>query len=207
MTESTDGRSRDRGATERALVRAARETLAATGFQGFGVNAVARRAGCDKQLIYRYFGGLDGLIDAIGVEIADDLGRALQSLAPAGPPASYRELIERMMLGFLQVLRDDPLMQKTMVWEIAEPSDAVRRLTVARSKIMMAWVAQVRGDLTPPPGVDVGAANAMLLAAIQHLVLSGGAAGQFAGLPLASDADWERVRKAVKAMVGAVYAG
>ncbi|MFN6986979.1 MAG: TetR/AcrR family transcriptional regulator, partial [Rhizobium oryzihabitans] len=63
-------RVKDRAATEKAIFNAARSLLAEEGFQGFGINAVARRAGCDKQLIYRYFGGLDGLIEAIG----EDLG-------------------------------------------------------------------------------------------------------------------------------------
>ena len=58
-------RPRNRAGTERAIFIAARTLLAEEGFQGFGVNAVARRAGCDKQLIYRYYGGLNGLIDAI----------------------------------------------------------------------------------------------------------------------------------------------
>ena len=76
-------RSRDRAATEEMLVKAAREVLASDGFQGLGINAVARQAGCDKQLIYRYFGGLDGLVDAIGTEIADDLRRSLQPTSVA----------------------------------------------------------------------------------------------------------------------------
>lgn len=198
-------RQRDRSATEEMLVKAARDVLAADGFVGLGVNAVARRAGCDKQLIYRYFGGLDGLVDAIGAEIADDLRKSLQPLAALGQPSSYRELVERMLLGFLQALRTDTLMQKIMAWEIASPSELVQRLTLARSKSMMIWVAESRGALVPPPGVDVGATNAVLLAAIQHLVLSSAAAGQFAGLPLRSDADWERVRGIVKALVAHAY--
>jgi AcrR family transcriptional regulator len=203
--QNNDQRPRDRAATEAALVKAARQVLAECGFQGLGINSVARVAGCDKQLIYRYFGGLDGLVEAIGVEIADDLRRSLQPLSALGQAGSYRELVERMMLGFLQALRGDALMQKIMAWEIAEPSEQVQRLTLARSKSMTDWVMESRGKLTPPAGVDVGATNALLLAAIQHLVLSGAAAGQFAGLPLKAEADWERVRGAVKAMVGAMY--
>jgi AcrR family transcriptional regulator len=198
-------RTRDRAATEEALIEAAREVLASDGFQGLGINAIARAAGCDKQLIYRYFGGLEGLVDAIGAEIADDLRKSLQPLAALGQPGSYRELVERMLLGFLQALRTDTLMQKIMAWEIASPSDLVQRLTLARSKSMMIWVAESRGTLTPPAGIDVAAANAVLLAAIQHLVLSSVAVGQFAGLPLKSEANWERVRLVVKAMVAAAY--
>jgi AcrR family transcriptional regulator len=200
-----DQRPRDRAATEAALVRAARQVLAESGYQGLGVNAVAREAGCDKQLIYRYFGGIEGLVDAIGREIADDLRRSLQPLSALGQPSTYRELVERMMLGFLQALRNDALMQKIMAWEVAEPSALVQRLTLARSRSMMTWVAESRGSLQPPPGVDVGATNALLLAAIQHLVLGGGAVGQFAGLPLVSEADWERVRVAIKSTVAAIY--
>ncbi|MDP3899324.1 MAG: TetR/AcrR family transcriptional regulator [Mesorhizobium sp.] len=202
-----ENRGRDRAATEAALVAAARAVLAEEGFVGLGINAVARRAGCDKQLIYRYFGGLDGLVDAIGNEIGDDLRRSLQPLAALGQAGSYRELVERMMLGFLQALRDDALMRRIMAWEIASPSELVQRLTRARSKSMMAWVAESRGTLVPPAGVDVAATNAVLLAAIQHLVLSSAAAGQFAGLTLTSEADWERVRAVVKAIVAGAYAG
>ncbi len=200
-------RPRDRAATEEGLVAAAREVLAEGGFQGFGVNAVARRAGCDKQLIYRYFGGLEGLVDAIGAGIAEDLRNRLQPLASRGRPASYREFVEHMMLGFLEVLRNDRLLQKIVAWEIADPSDLVQRLTLARSKAMTEWVAASRGALKPSASVDVAATNAVLLAGIQLLVLGGAAAGQFAGLPLTSDADWERVNDAIKAMVAAVYPG
>ena len=62
--------ARDRSATSARILKAATELLAEGGFQNFGVNAVARRAGCDKQLIYRYYGGMDGLVDAIGGELA-----------------------------------------------------------------------------------------------------------------------------------------
>ena len=37
------------------------------GLEGVGVNALARAAGCDKVLIYRYFGDLDGVYAAFAV--------------------------------------------------------------------------------------------------------------------------------------------
>src|SRR6185295_11786660 len=79
-----DTPTRDRAASERALVAAAVEVLADAGFRSFGVNAVARAAGLDKQLIYRYFGGLEGLVAAVGEEVAARLGRRLSPLAALG---------------------------------------------------------------------------------------------------------------------------
>lgn len=201
MTETP--RSRDRAKTEEAIVAAARQTLAEDGFQGFGVNAVARRAGCDKQLIYRYFGGLDGLVDALGADIASWIET---SLADAGaPPTTYAELAERLILGFLDALRANPLVQRIAAWETAAPSPLVDRLTAARGMAMGRWMAKMRGDLIPPDGLDAPALNVFLIAAVQQMVLSGAAAGSFSGVPLASEADWDRIRAAARLIVRRVY--
>ncbi len=61
---------RNRRDTEDKLVRAVGAVLEISGFQKVGVNLLARTAGVDKVLIYRYFGGLDGLLSAFG-ESAD----------------------------------------------------------------------------------------------------------------------------------------
>ena len=61
-------KTRDREATRARLIAAVGNLLAREGFKGLGVNAVAREAGVDKVLIYRYFGGLPELIVAFGRE-------------------------------------------------------------------------------------------------------------------------------------------
>jgi hypothetical protein len=68
------------------------------------------------------------------------------------------------------------------------------------------WMHQMRGDLTPPAGVDAPAVNAVLIAAIQQLTLSASANGEFSGLPLRNDEDWNRTTQAIRALIDAVYA-
>jgi AcrR family transcriptional regulator len=199
-------RPRDRQATRRAILFAAREVIAESGFQEFGINAVARRAGCDKQLVYRYFGGLEGLIDAIGGELGFWVRDSLRPIAALGPPASYAELAERLALGFLEALRGDPLVQRIAAWEIAAPSAGVQRLAIARSRGLVAWMAEQRGDLTAAEGLDAPALNAIVIAAIQQLVVSAAASGQFAGLRLKTEKDWDRIRAALRTLVAAAYA-
>ncbi|WP_419253349.1 TetR/AcrR family transcriptional regulator [Caulobacter sp. ErkDOM-YI] len=208
MSETPDpprASGRDRARTEAALVAAARQVLAEAGFQGFGVNAVARQAGCDKQLIYRYFGGLDGLVEALGVDLAARIEAGL-SQGAAEPPRTYAELAERLILGFLDALRGDPLVQRIAAWEVAGPSPLVDRLTVARGQALGRWMARMRGDLTPPAGLDAPALNLFLIAAVQQLVLSASAAGAFSGVPLRSEADWDRVKAAALLIIQRVYA-
>lgn len=197
-------KARDRGRTEETIIAAARQVLAESGFQGFGVNAIARQAGCDKQLIYRYYGGLDGLAEAIGNDVANSLGRQLTEQMRGAPAISYGDLIERLVLGFIDVLRADPLLQRVVAWEISEPTPMVLRFAAARAFVLRRWVERERGSLMPPYGVDVAALNAVLIAAAQQLVLQASATGGFAGITL-DDAGWARIRTSVQQIVRAAY--
>ena len=71
---------------------------------------------------------------------------------------------------------------------------------------MAAWIQRMRGALAPPSGIDAPAANAMIIAGLQHVVLTSVTAQGFGGLPLSSDADWERLRSTLRQMIGRIYA-
>ena len=53
---------RDKDQTKQKILQAVGKLLATGG--GLGVNVIAREAGVDKVLIYRYFGGLPELLRA-----------------------------------------------------------------------------------------------------------------------------------------------
>jgi len=91
---------RNRQQTEKRIVDAAINLLAEEGFQGFGVNAVASRAGVDKVLIYRYFNGLDGLLSFIGeTEVLYPSAAAMLDTDLAGFYRNYRSALEDNALG------------------------------------------------------------------------------------------------------------
>ncbi|MDX2275409.1 MAG: TetR/AcrR family transcriptional regulator [Hyphomonadaceae bacterium] len=184
---------------------AAKLVLAEDGFQSFGVNAIARRAACDKQLIYRYFGGLEGLADAIGADLALKLADDLTPLSDAERPTSYGALSKILILGLLDLLRRDPIMQQIIAWELAAPSPLVSRLVAERGKRLGAWMHALRGSLTPPAGIDAPATNALLIASTQQLVLSASSSGALAGMPIKTEADWQRARSALIALIDGVY--
>ena len=196
---------RNRDATRARILKAATELLAEDGFQNFGVNAVARRAGCDKQLIYRYYGGMDGLVDTIGGELASWIGERMPVGGNSGFMLTYGDLVEHMMMLFMQALRNDPLTRRIIAWEVSDNSPQVRRLSEARSKALGLWIEKVRGAMPPPKGIDPFALNAILLAAVQHVVLAGATAERFAGLELTSEKDWDRVAQAIRRLVRGVY--
>ena len=198
-------RAKNRANTESAIFHAARDLLADEGFQGFGINAIARRAGCDKQLIYRYYGGLDGLLDAIGADLGDWVKERIPEDAGGMFLLTYGDLMERLALLYMEALRQDPLICKIMAWEVSKDTPQVRRLAVARSKALGKWLDRMRGSLGAPKGIDATTVNAILFAAIQHLVIASVATGEFAGLALQNDKDWNKVATSVRRLVRGIY--
>ena len=84
---------RDRAGKQRVLIRAFDGVLREQGAQGLGVNAVLKRAGVGKNLLYKYFGDLAGLARAWGrgtellpgeVEITGKDTRAYERMTTAG---------------------------------------------------------------------------------------------------------------------------
>ena len=202
--DTAPDRTRDRSRTEEAILAAARDVLIEKGFGAWGVNAIARAAGCDKQLIYRYFGGLDGLAEALGTDVARAIETAL-SVAPSQPAASYAELVARLLDALVEVLRGNPLMQRIIAWELSEPNALTHSFAQARSRALADWIARLRRDLAPPANIDAPAINAVLIAAVQQMVLGSAATGSFAGLPLCDESDWDRVRLAIRSLALAAY--
>jgi AcrR family transcriptional regulator len=196
---------RDRNATSARILKSAMDLLAESGFQNFGVNAVARRAGCDKQLVYRYFGGMEGLVEVIGRELAGWVEEKMPDNGGGGFLLTYGDLMERFLILLLEALRGDPLMRKIIAWEVSENTPQVRMLAEARSKALTQWLDRVRGGMQPPKGVDSGMVNAVLIGAVHHLVLSGAVGERFAGLSLRTSKDWDKAAQAVRKLVRGVY--
>src|SRR5512137_2267848 len=109
------GRGRDREATERRILDAAGRLLARDGFSGLGINAVAREAGVDKVLIYRYFGGIEALLDTWGREV---LGRAEPRRGDGGasPATSAADRAAEALVAFARAARQDPQALEVMRW-------------------------------------------------------------------------------------------
>lgn len=189
--------TRNRDETRQRILDAALDLVAEEGFAALGVNAVARRAGADKQLIYRYFGGLDGLMAAAGTEVAERMATAL-STAPIAA-ATYGGLIEGLAAALLRHLIQDRLYRQLRLMEASAPSPATESFHQARGAALAAWLADRRGSLTPPAGTDAPAINAVIIAAIEGIAILGPA-----GMPV-EEAE-TRLLPVLQAMLRAAYA-
>jgi len=198
VTFRRNARERNRAGTEGRILEATGRLLARRGFASFGINAVAREARVDKVLIYRYWGGLDGLMAAYG--------RTSNFWPPTEEtlPSAESDSGERAVAGLKALLRGvraRPLTQEILRWELVEHNALTDHLADVREQRGLEALARLgvlekgRGD------VDVAAVAALLTAGIIHLVLRAKTAPAWLGVPLRGTDGWARIEGAIEAIV------
>jgi len=202
MKAKTIAQERDRDATRKRILDAAAKVLSEDGYAAFGVNAVAREAGCDKVLIYRYFGGLEGLAETLGERLDVWLGPMLKPTGIEG----YGAVMAQVLRDYLKALRGNPLLKRILAWELQDTNDLTRQLGAAKSRAVSQWFQGVRAQSGPPPAdVDAPAINAVMIAAAHHLALREAHDGTFAGLDLTLPETWPRIEAAMNLLLARAY--
>jgi AcrR family transcriptional regulator len=114
-------RQRDATATRARLLDAAEAQFAAHGFAGSRVDEIARAAGINVQLIYRYFGDKSGLhqavFDRLFLQAARSLEQAVCSLPPDTPP---KERFTREIGSYFDFVWTHPNFASFSLWSLAE---------------------------------------------------------------------------------------
>jgi len=196
---------RNRDATRERILTAVGDLLAREGFSGLGVNAVAREAGVDKVLIYRYFGGIEALLDTWGREVlAESSGSAAAPEAPAGDVA---DRAAGALLGFARAVRERPQALEVMRWELVEDNALTRRLAELREAAGFADLVRLGVDEARARAVDLPAVAAVLSAGLLHLALRARTAPRWLGIPLRTRRGWARLEGAAALLVRAALAG
>lgn len=195
---------RDKHITSKRLISAVGSLLAKKGFKGIGVNAVAREAGVDKVLIYRYFGGLPGLISTFGKE-GDFWPSSLELAGGDLQKFSHLPLEKRLSeLGsnFIQALRKRPLTQAIMAWEMIESNELTEELERVREQSIMEFFQMF--FMKDQVQIDLQAIVMLIGAAISYLVTRSNNIDLYGGLEIGSDQGWQRIEHAISAICSSI---
>lgn len=198
--------ARNRAATE-ARLKAAVETLMVEG--GFGAltpSAVGRRAGVDKMLIYRYFGGLDGLVEAV-VRAPGFFPGSLE--LAGGDLAATRALpipqrVAAVTRAYARALLARPVVQELMVWEMVERNALTAIAEAEREQGALGLYSELFDDV--PNRQKFYAATAILGAAVSYLILRRRKIRWFSGVDLRAEEGWDQLDSAIEQMASALAA-
>lgn len=201
MTTKNSEESRHR------ILSAARRLLAEKGFRDIGINSIAREAGLDKVLIYRYFGGLPELLRELAT--TSDFWPTVEEIAGTSRDEARGmdapRLAASLIKGRMRELRKRPATQEILRWELIERNELTDQLHHARERqgdelnALLPLAAEKIG------GIDIGAMAAIVMAGVTYLVLRSKTADTFNGVDLHAEEGWRRIEKAVDDAVDILF--
>ncbi|MFZ1623170.1 MAG: helix-turn-helix domain-containing protein [Gammaproteobacteria bacterium] len=183
-----------RSTTEDALLDALETVLERDGLRQLSVNAVVEAAGVGKPLLYRYFGDLQGLVQAWGkrrgfwAEVAD-----------TGPPSrhkadeqSFRQQISDELVAGAEHLRAHPVTLEFLAEELTATSDLSAAFAEARDDCRRPFLETMLGD---PRYLrrDNRRVIVIIHAALTYLAMRSRRSPNFMGLRLDTEAGWRDV--------------
>ncbi|NTF00118.1 TetR family transcriptional regulator (plasmid) [Agrobacterium tumefaciens] len=122
------GKIRDAARTRTKIMEAARDEFAAHGLAGARIEAIARRAGLSKQLLYHYFPSKEVLFQEI---LEHKFGQLVVSPPDEkGPGALFR--------GRFASAAGDPVWVRFMTWEAAERAAEGKIAAEAQRRALLA---------------------------------------------------------------------
>lgn len=197
---------RNKALTKRKIFDAMVEILTESGFKAVGVNAIARRAGVSKSLIYRYFGSLEGLMLAYAQE--GDFWPMLEVAArrqmKASTAAELGQVAKTLMLHALRELRARKSTQEILRWELFEYSELSRTLSAYRNRQASLFLRPFR-EASMGKLVDVNAIAAIIGTSFFYLILRAKTAKHIYDLDIQTDEGWQRVAEALSFIYDAVF--
>jgi len=193
---------RNRAATTQRIVEALEEVLSEWGLDGVGVNAVAERAGVSKVLIYRYFGGIEGLL-----EYYVKMGR----LFPAYTPAILAQ-IQPVHQADLAPVWSSQVIQLFRQLRASRASREILKATVKEGDSLAHGVSQAQDteltrlveQLSFVKGGDYQAMSAVLIGALSYLTILAQNNRSMIGLDLRNEDNWVRIEDAIKVIYKAL---
>ncbi len=185
---ATKNPGKDKEKTKHRLIEAVGRVLRTKGFQKIKVNEVATEARVSKILIYRYFGDLEGLIDAYIRQ--KDFWISYQF--PKASEGKIQEAIKQMYREQIQSMREDDAFKELHLKELADKKPLSDEVEKIRESNGMELIEKVQ-HITQKPKKEVAALASILGGAITYLSLYEAMGDEFNGIDLKSEEGWEQI--------------
>ena len=189
---------RNRQMTMERILRAMGDVMAERGTEKAGINAVAERAGVNKVLIYRYFGGWNGLLEAYvhrGFFLSMFNDKFSDTIPGNLAPEDRSKAWSEYTIQFMREFRERKASQELIRWEMSNgETELARRLADFRDQSYKTMVSK----LAPYPSFDPLAITNLMVAAVTQLVLTSNQRDHIGDIDLRSDAGWERIETAIR---------
>ncbi|MRS63981.1 TetR/AcrR family transcriptional regulator [Larkinella terrae] len=189
-------RKRSRTQTKARILQAVGDVISERGVNRVGINAVAEKAGVNKVLIYRYFGGWEGLLEQFLKEghFLSEYNQEFLKNNSEPDQISKSQTRVNYLIGLLRELKVRTSAQEMLKWEISNPGSYLSQQLVGKRnesfrKILETFFSDEKEDQH--------ALTAILVSGISMLLLMAPGQQKFMDIDLQSDEGWQRIEHAI----------
>lgn len=206
VSEKPAKRPRDRQATQQRLLDACEHILLTHGPEGIGVNNVVAEAGVGKQLLYRYFNDLPGLVSAwleqsANWPTADEIvGGDMEAFAQL----PLREKFKTIQHNYIKELRKRPVMMRIMASELMHPSDITLVLERA-SHTIAKDLAFVMEDVKGEQWELMDDLSFVFYCMLNYLCIRSVTSPRCYGMNLKQQKAWQRIDRLIDRLVDSYF--
>jgi AcrR family transcriptional regulator len=183
------------------ILEAVGSIIVRDGVSAIGVNALAREADCDKVLIYRYFGGLDGVYAAFaaGSDFWWNVEELTAGIDPSALPVAGA--IKTILRRHARALRARPVTLAVLAAELAARTPLVIALETVRERRALELSNWIGEHYRLPASVDAEAIGMLLGVAINYLSVRARTVQVMSGVRIKTMRDWERIFAAIDVLI------
>jgi AcrR family transcriptional regulator len=194
---------KDKEQTKRRLIAAVGEILKSDGYHSLGVNRVARQAGVNKKLIYRYFGSLNYLIETYIIE--NDywmvFTNRMQDMIKQESFSDMQEMIAGILQNQFKFFLSEPEMQRLILWELSSKEPLLKSIHQARESTGQQLLEMTDGHFKGG-NVNFRAVAALLVGGIYYTILHiQNNGGLFCDLDLHTETGQNEILKAIEQII------
>jgi AcrR family transcriptional regulator len=194
--------ARDREETKIRIIAAVGNQLARAGFRDLGVNSIAKEAGVDKVLIYRYFGGLPELLTAYAKEgnywptSAELIGDPKMVKAE-----SVADWLVHILTQIQMAIRQRPITLEILRWEIVDHNELTHQFAELRNQVAIECITFINQKYPFPPELDVLALGTFILSGVIYITLRTDTNPAYLGMDFSTEESWDRINKLVRSII------
>lgn len=189
-------KERDRDNTEERLMGAVGELIVEVGFENLGINQVAKQAGFSKNLIYRYFDSLDGLIYAYMKKHDFWLNAPLEQPDISDIKGYLKAFYRREIAEY----RGNIVLKRLKRWELSSDKDFVVEIRAQREKKGVQFMEMMSG-FAKIDKEQLQAISTLMDAGISYLAILEDNCRMYNDIDIQSDKGWGQIIKGIDMLI------
>lgn len=189
-------KERDREQSEEKLINAVGELIEEVGFEGLGINQVAKQAGFSKNLIYRYFESLDGLIYAYIKKHDFWLNAELEKPDMSDIKGYLKKFYRREIAEY----RGNVALKRLRRWELSSDKDFVADIRAGREKNGVYFLEMMSG-FAKLDKKHTQAISTLIDAGIAYLAMFEDNCQMYNGIDIQTDEGWNQIAEGIDLLI------